>query len=37
MKTRMLKNVGKIYSLALNVYIEFSHNIKIDVEYKKSR
>lgn len=35
MKTRMLKNVGKIYSLALNVYIDFSHNIKIDVEYKK--
>lgn len=37
MKTRMLKNVGKIYSLALNVYIDLSHNIKIDLEYKKTR
>lgn len=34
MKTRVLKNVGEIYSLALNIYVHLSHNIKIDLEYK---
>ena len=37
MKMRMLKNVGKLYSVALIIHVHLFHNIKIDLEYKKSR